>query len=200
MKNYFPSSREAGFLSAGAGVLLAASAALASAGGEAAGGPVHIDWWSLGVKIANFTVVAFLAVKYLSKPLADFLASRADTVAHDLQELKRKQSELDGMIRVYQEKLRSVDAEIAAMRQEARAEMDSERAALLQESKRAAESIMAHAQATIKREITKARADLFSETLDLSVARAENLVKAELTDKDHRRMLDDYLQTPSSKS
>ncbi len=179
-------------------ILLPATIALASAGGEAPGGPIHIDWWSLGIKIANFAVIAFLLVKFLSKPLADFLASRADAVDRDLEEMRRTKASLDEMIRVYQEKLRSVEAEIAAMRQEARAEMEAERAALMAESRRAAESIMAHAQAGIKREITKARAELLSETLDQSVSRAETLVKAGLDDKDHRRMLDDYLKTPTT--
>ncbi len=179
-------------------VLLPAAIALASSGGEAPGGPVHIDWWSLGIKIANFAVIAFLLVKFLSKPLADFLASRADAVDGDLEQLRRTKASLDEMIRVYQEKLRSVEAEIAAMRREARAEMDTERAALMAESRRDAESIVAHVQASIKREITKARAELFSETLNQAVSRAGTLVKAELNDKDHHRMLDDYLKTPST--
>ncbi len=177
-----------------AAVLLAPAVTLASArGGEAEPLDIAQTLWSMGIKIVNFALLAFILVKFLSKPLADYLSARAEAIRKNLGDLETEKSSREKAVEVCEQRLKGIDEEIGRIKAEAHLEMGKEKEQALAEAHRTAQEIIHHTQDTIKQEFAKAKTDLHAEAVALSLELAEGLIKKNLNDRDHRRLAEEYI-------
>jgi len=175
-------------------VTLGATAALASGGGGHEAMPLDKILWEMGIKVLDISIIAFFGFKYLSKPLAQAMASRSAAVQSALDEAKAGQREAEARLAALKAKTAGLDLEIEALRVQAAADMERERTTLLEEGKAAAEHVAQHARETIRQEFAKARAELHRDAADLAVRLAEEHVRAAMSADDQRRLAGGYLK------
>ncbi len=173
--------------------LALASVAMASAGGPKEPMPLDAILWEMGIKVLDVAIIAFFAVKFLSKPIAQAMAGRSEAVRRALDEATAGRREAEARLAEFKARAAGLEREIDAMRTQAAADMERERAILVEEGRAAAERVAQHARENIRQEVAKARADLHREAADLALRLAEEQVRAAVTAEDQRRLAGDYL-------
>ena len=178
-----------------AGLFLSVPSALLAAGGGGEHAMTMGDiLWDLGIKVLNVGILGFFAFKYLSKPLNRFVENRSNAVRQEIENAKAAQREAEERLRAFQEKTAGIDAEIEALRKQTCSDIEREQKSLFEEARQAAEHIRRHARDTFRQEVAKARDDLHSEAVHLSMEIAEDLIRKNVDHDDRKRLVDGYLK------
>ena len=164
------------------------------AAGDAAPMTMKDILWDLGIKVLNVGILAFFGFKYLSKPLNDFVALRAEKIRDELDEAQRARREAEERLSQFKEKAAGIDAEIEELRQKTCSDIDHEQKILLEEARQAAEHIRTHARDTIHLEVSKAKADLHTEAVRLAGEIAEDLILRNVSPEDQKRLFSEYVK------
>jgi len=164
------------------------------ASGDAAPMTMNDILWDLGIKALNVGILAFFGFKYLSKPLNDFVALRAEKIRAELDEAQRARREAEERLAQFKEKAAGVDAEIEELRKKTCSDVDHEQKMLLDEARQAAEHIRTHARDTIHLEVSKAKADLHTEAVRLASEIAEELIRKNVSPEDQKRLFSEYVK------
>lgn len=165
----------------------------AAAGAEEHNGIINLNF-TLLLQTINFIILAVVLYKFLFKPLASFMEKRAEGIRHSLDEAKQARDEVTRARSEYEEALRAARQESAALRQRMERELSEERERALQQSREEARRMITQARAEIDQEVRRAKAELRKETVTLSLTAAERLLRRSLTDEDHRRLAEQYIQ------
>ncbi len=141
---------------------------------------LEINPSTLLLQIANFLIMAYILTRFLFKPLKEMLDKRASQVTRAVDEAEKATREAEELRLKYEKKRENIDAEIMALKNEARIVIDETRRQMLQEAYQEIEAMRARAE----EEIEQQRAD----ALRLHRSKIGELV-ATLT----RRMMADIL-------
>jgi F-type H+-transporting ATPase subunit b len=151
------------------------------------------------VKIAalfvNFGIWIALIVYLLRTPLAEYLRSRRLAVEEGLEEAKRLQVEAQRVYDEYTEKLAHRDEEKQRLREEMIRAGEAERDRLLAEADRRAERMRKDAQFLIDQQLKQLRIDLTREAVEAAVAAAEEVLRAQASEADQKRLAEAYLES-----
>jgi len=189
--NWIRSSR----IGAGIGglVLIALPVVSLAAEAEHAPGIINLNL-TLLLQTINFIILAIVLYKFLFKPLGSFMEKRAEGIRHSLEEAKQARDEVVRTRSEYEESLRAARQEAAALRQRMDREITEERERLIQQSREEAHRMISQARAEIQQEVRRAKAELRDETVTLSLTAAERLLQRNLTEEDHRRLAEQYIE------
>ncbi|MFQ5960410.1 MAG: F0F1 ATP synthase subunit B [Candidatus Methylomirabilales bacterium] len=154
---------------------------------------VNIDL-TFVLQAINFIILAFVLYRFLFKPLTQFMEKRAEGIRHSLEEAKRARDEVVEARAEYEESLRTARQEAVALRQRMEREMEQERERLVHASREEAQRMITQARSEIEQEVRRAKAELRSEAVNVSLTAAERLVRRSLTDEDHRRLAEQYIE------
>ena len=190
---------------------LAAVPALASGGEGAAAGhhPPHVaNWWGLGSEHAGAPALGWLGltwllfmgvlVSWVRKPLRAYLETRSSEVRKALEEAQAAKAEAEARAAASEARLSQLDADIAALKDEFRAQGEAEMARLEEAAKASAERIAKDAQGTIEAEMEKAREVLKAEGAKLALELAEESVRGAAGAADHQRLYQSFLSDLSA--
>ncbi len=156
-------------------------------------GIVNIDLTFI-LQAINFIILAFVLYRFLFKPLTQFMEKRAEGIRHSLEEAKRARDEVVQARAEYEESLRTARQEAVALRQRMEREIEEERERLVQHSREEAQRLITQARAEIEQEVRRAKAELRGEAVNLSLTTAERLLQRTITDDDHRRLAEQYIE------
>ncbi len=189
--NWIRSSR----IGAGIGglVLIALPVVSLAAEAEHAPGIINLNL-TLLLQTINFIILAIVLYKFLFKPLGSFMEKRAEGIRHSLEEAKQARDEVVRTRSEYEESLRAARQEAAALRQRMDREITEERERLIQQSREDAHRMISQARAEIQQEVRRAKVELRDETVTLSLTAAERLLRRNLTEEDHRRLAEQYIE------
>jgi len=180
-------------------VLLAIAAlACASSGAEGAHGgaggslsPAKLK--DLLWRTLNFAVLLIVLIKVLSKPLANGLRARQQSIKEQFTDLEERKAEADKAYQTYEEKLAAIDQEVSDIIKTAVAQGEAEKERIIQEANRAAEDIKRQAEMAIQHELTQAKLQLREEVANQAVMMAEELIRKNLQETDQVKLIEDYL-------
>ena len=154
---------------------------------------VSIGWWNIVVTICN-TLITFLIVKkFLFGPVRKMMASRTEEVQTMYTAAEKAQSEAETMRSEYTERLAKAKEEAAEIVSSAtrRATVRSEE--ILKESSQQAANMLKKAENNIEMERKKAMNDIKNEVASLSVMIASKLVERDVTQADHDRFIEEFI-------
>jgi len=148
---------------------------------------------TLLLQVANFLIMAFILTRFLFKPLKEVLDKRTSQVTKAVDEAEKATREAEELRLNYEKKRENIDAEIAALKNEARIVIDQTRQQMLQEAYQEIESMRARAQ----EEIEQQRADALrlhrSKIGELVTALTRRMVGDILDPQLHQAYLDAFL-------
>jgi len=173
-------------------------AALAYASSGAGAGPTFwgiptAKWWDLLWRVLNFAVLAIVLFKVLSKPIANGLRARQQSISEQFTDLEERKAEAEKAYQTYEEKLASIDQEVSDIIQSALTQGEAEKERIINEANRAAEDIKKQAEMAIQHELAAAKLQLREEVANQAVVMAEELIKKNLQDTDQVKLIEDYL-------
>ena len=145
--------------------------------------------------LINFAVFLGLLVKFVGPKLAKALRVRHDLVKDQLAESARLRQDARDKLEDYNRRITGVDAEIAKLMAEIRADAEAEKQAILDQARVQAEAMKKDADRRIESEIARARQTLEREVVAASIAAAEKILRERTTPDDQARMFDGFVDT-----
>ena len=141
----------------------------------------------------NFAIFAGIIWWAAGKKIMAFFADRKTQIADELDDLATRQAEA-------QEKLKNVEQGIANLEQEkqsilAEANQQGEalKAAIIEKAEKDAAALKEQAKRSAANEAKAALDDIRAQMAELVVEAATKVVQEKLTDKDHDKLVDEYL-------
>jgi ATP synthase, F0 subunit b len=199
MKNSRQSARPSLFLSLSLIFLffISASAAYAS-GGE--GGHEASKWWDFGWKTFDFIVLVGFLYWLLAAKIKEFFVGRRKEIKESLENAAKQKTEAEKKYREYSEKIDKASLEIDGIFEMIKEQGFAEKQKIIDDAKKVTEKMKQDAQARIEQELQKASSQLRIEAVQLSVQMAEQILKRNITEKDHESMVKEYMDKVVSKN
>ena len=163
----------------------------AAGGGE--GGGIHwqdTDWF----RVLNFSILAIGLFFVLRKPMSQALNSRIKGIQSELEELETRKAAVEKQLATYNAKLTELDKEAEKIVADYTRQGEEARARILREARDAADKLKEQAQKNIAYEFEQAKMTLQAEIVEKALAKAEALIKEQISAKDQERLVDEYLQ------
>lgn len=197
MKKIFRSKLFTAFLSFLV-VALYAGVVIASGGeGEHDGKSKLID---LGWKTFNFLILVGFLYWLLAAKIKAFFVDRRKDIKETLENTATQKTEAEKKYRDYAEKIDKASAEIDNIFEMIKAQGVAEKQKIIDDAKKVAQKMKEDAQARIEQELQKASVQLRGEAVALSVKMAEDILKRNITEKDHETMIKEYLDKVVTKN
>ncbi len=146
-------------------------------------------------KTINFLILVGALGYVLRKPMAEFFSSRSASIHKGLDEGRKALEASQAQLRIVEEKLRGLEAEIAEFKASAVREMEAERQRLEKSSAEEAARILESARAQTETAVRGAKVELKNYAALKSVALAEELIRARLDDSGRKRLVTQFVAT-----
>lgn len=145
-------------------------------------------------QLANLVLFLGVLLYFVARPIAAMFRKRQLEVEERLREAKAMRAEAARLEADVHERMARLDVEIAEIRARAVAEGEAERVALAQRADQEVERARREAEAEIARRLTAAKLELKSTAAELTASTAQELLSAQITDDDRRRLLDESVK------
>ncbi len=145
-------------------------------------------------RVMNFVVLAVALVFVLRKPLSQALSSRIKGIKEQLEDLEARKAEAEKQLAEYNEKLAQLEKEAENIVEDYIKQGNDARARILQEAESSAEKLKVQARRNIDHEFERAKLKLQKEIFETSLAKAEEIIKSNISDEDQDEIVDEYLK------
>lgn len=142
-------------------------------------------WLSL-----NLTLFLFVLERYVGRPMAQFLDSRRDGIAEELENARKQLAEAEEMRAAVVRRLDDVEGEIAQLKERAEADGAAEAAQIAEQAANDEARFLRRAEEEISRREAETRVQLAEDAAALTGQLARELLEKEMTDADRRRVLE----------
>lgn len=180
--------------SAVAAVLATPAIALAE-GGEKSGIDLLIPQMAEFVPaVIAFIILWIVLGKFAWPTVTKMMDEREQAIAKSLDEAAHAKERADEAERACSVRVEAAEREAAEMLAQARREAEEERAQILARAQKDAAATIAKGREAIESERKRAAADLSKSVVDLAVEIAGKIIGNDLTDDEHRRLAERYLE------
>lgn len=164
-----------------------------AAGGEESHGVSKKDWIDLAWRVVNFVILVGFLWWLLAKRIRDYFVGRKANIGSSLEEARQLKEEAEKKYQEYTAKMDKATEEIDGIVELIKAQGMAEREKILEDARKAALKLEEDTRARMEQEFKLAREELMKEAVKLAVEMAEELVKKNITIKDHEKMVQEYL-------
>lgn len=154
----------------------------------------EIPWAMLLFSAINLGLFAYAVSRWAWPAIREWLADRRRQIIAALEQAAIAQQQAEQLKREWEQRLARLDAEIGAMREQARAEMALERDRILAAARKTASALLRDAQRAAEQELRSAQAELRREVARRAYSIAVERARRELTPANHERFLADFLE------
>ncbi len=175
-------------------VLLAlAGVAIASSGEGTHGAAPSPFSKEMLFRTINFIVLLVILLKFLAKPIGDFLSSRREEILSRLEEAKRSKEAAEARYAELTQRLANRDEEFAEIRRNAEENAANLKERIIAEAREKAKRLEEKAKASIEQELKKAQETLKVEAAELALKLSREKLLREIKREDHQRFVDSYI-------
>ncbi len=154
---------------------------------------VTIVPWTFIAQILNLFIQLFLIKKFLFKPVNDILEKRAKLADQEIREARTSKEEADSVKEQYENHMNEAHAEAARIVSDAQKEAEIRADEMIRDAEAEVAGIRARAEADIAQEKKKAINEAKDEIGSLAMDIAGKVVEKEISEEDHRRLIDDFI-------
>ncbi len=169
-------------------ILLFFASSGAAAAGEEARGWGTIIWHGI-----NFAIMIGIGYYAYNKYGRENLRKRSTDIKRAIEESRAAIKEAEERFQEIEKKMSNLQSHIDELIESYRREGDMERERILKEAREAAERIREQAIFIAQQEVKKAKIALKEEAVDLSLKITEQLIKRNIQESDHERLLTEYI-------
>lgn len=155
---------------------------------------ISLNIWHIVATIANLLILTLIIKKFLFKPVKKILAERQNQVDDIYKNAAESAAKAEADRRMYSEKLENAQTEAESIVKAATQRADRLGDEIVENAKRKAADTMQKAENDIALEKKKAMNELKNEISEISVQIAESVVGREISEKDHRDMIDSFIE------
>lgn len=142
----------------------------------------------------NLVILLGVLVWAGRKPIQSFFSDRRLQIQDELSTAAAQRDEAKSRHDRWERRRRELKAELAQLRNQSRQRAEAERDRILADAAAAAERVRQDTRAAIEQEVRRARAELRQEASDLAVQLAGGLLRAQVTDSDRERLMNEFIE------
>jgi len=147
----------------------------------------------------NFGIFAFLLVKYLKTPLINFLRGRQDELVREISRLEEKREQISLKINETQQLFEKSEAHYENIKANIITQGEEKKRAIIEGARQESRLMIEKANVRIENHILQAKHKFKSEMIDLAISLAIQRLPGEVTEADHQRLVDRYIEHASLK-
>ena len=156
--------------------------------------PTHKGWPPpFGFALVNFGIFLAIMSRLAWKPLKQFMITRHDEIAKNLDEAAKLRAEAEATLKQYETKIGGIDREIDTLLAQIRKEAEMEKARIMSAAEADAKRLKEDAERQIAAEIDRARRELRRGVIEAAVSAAEDSLKKNIGADDQRKMAEKYV-------
>jgi F-type H+-transporting ATPase subunit b len=145
------------------------------------------------IQVINFLLLLFLLRIFFWKRILKFLDDRKEKIAAEFDSLENSRQETEKLKTEYQAQLSSLDKTARLKIEETVRESRIIADHIRKEGEVEAQRLIESAKADIKYEIAQAKEELKVKIVDLTIDAAANLIGERLSEKDDKKLIEDFL-------
>lgn len=138
----------------------------------------------------NLTLFLYILQRFVGRPMAAFLDTRREGIGAELAAASAKLAEADRLRSEVMARLDAVEHEVTELRQRAEREGAAEAAKIAEQAAVEQQRFLRRVEDEIQRRQAETRQALARETAELTAQLTRELLAAEMTDADRRRVFD----------
>lgn len=146
-----------------------------------------------GWRIINFAILVFLIAYFGGGYIRKFFADRTRKIEEGIKNSESAVEEARKSLAEIEDRIKNRDAEIAAIMKASRETGEGEKARLVAEGQKAADELLKQAESRIALEVKKAKDAIRAEASAMAVHMAEELVRKNINESDHKQAVNSYL-------
>ncbi len=148
--------------------------------------------------IIAFFIMWFVFAKYVYPIIMGMIDKRANTIKENLEAAEQSKVEAARLLDERQAQLDQAKADAAKIIDDAKKAAEATRAQIEAEAREEASNIIAKANANVEAQKKAAVAELQHSVADISVSVAGKLIGEDLSDDEHRRIIERYVEEAGS--
>ena len=160
---------------------------------------MSLDFQQIITQAAGFLVLLVLLKLFFWRPMLSLLDERKERIASQLKDIENAKSDLSGLKADYEKRLNVIEETARLKVNEAILEGQRITQEIKDQAHQEAQRIIKDAREYINEEFSKAKEDLKNRTAALAVEAASRIIEAQITEKDSRRIVQDFLDKVKEK-
>lgn len=152
------------------------------------------NWSDLRNRTINFVLFTGTLYFLLRKPVAKFFRERTEKIEGEFKNLEARKTEASKRLNDVEASIANLEAERAAIMADYRAQGEALQKSLVEKAEETARQIVEQARFAAENEAKTAVEDLRARMADLLAEAATTMLKDKLSDKDHEKLIDKYLE------
>lgn len=155
---------------------------------------MEILWREIGTQIVGFLIAVWILRRFAWKPILGLLDERRHKIRDSYRDIDEKREEALAEKARYEEKLRDIDVEARARIQEAIREGNEAATRIRDQAQEERRKRLERAEEEVASAVQSAREDMRQRTVDLALKAAEKVLREELDEERHRRLVTEYVE------
>jgi len=155
---------------------------------------------NLGWRFLNFIILVIVLYKLTAKAIKNFFVDNRESIKVSLEEAVKAKEEAEKKLEEHSARLDKAAAEIQDISDMIKAQGLAEKEKIIEEAKKTAEKMEEDSKARMDQEFKKALNQLRTEAAGLSISMAEEILQKNIKEKDHEKMVNDFLDRMVSRN
>ena len=155
---------------------------------------ITLDGWTFLAQICNLMIQLFIFKKFLLKPIKQVIADRKAKADSEIADAQKLRTEAEAMKAEYEQNLQNARTEanqiVAAAQKTATARSEE----IVGEARAQAAALKQKAEADIAQERKKAVNEVKDEIGGIAMEIASKVVEREISEKDHKDLIDEFIK------
>jgi len=171
-------------------------------GTEASAADNSGDWrpvFDLVMRWLNFGIIVFILVKYARTPIKDFLLSRREEVAREIEMVEEKKEEANKKIQDAARMLDESEVRFARVKKRIIQEGETKKQKLIEDAQQESKILLESTMKKIENQLLIAKRAFKSELVDTAISLAMKRLPDEITTEDNQQFTHQFLTSASAK-
>jgi len=171
-------------------------------GGEASAADNSANWrpvFDLVMRWLNFGIIVFILIKYARTPIKDFLLSRREEVAREIEKIEEKKEEANKKIQDAVRMLDESEVRFARIKERIIQEGETIKQKLIENAQQESKILLESTKKKIETQLLDAKRAFKSELVDTAISLAMERLPDEITTEDNRKFTNQFLTSASAK-
>lgn len=156
---------------------------------------VSIAPWTMIFTWINLLILVLVMKKFLFKPIMNMFAQRENEIGSMYEKAETAQKNAEDMESEYTEKLSAAKEEASRIMKDATHEATLRGEQIVFEAQQKASAIVTKANKEIEREKEAAVKEIKEDIASIAVDIAQKVIEKDLTEKDHERLLEEFIES-----
>jgi len=171
-------------------------------GTEASAADNSGDWrpvFDLVMRWLNFGIIVFIIIKYARRPIKDFLLSRSEEVAREIEIVEEKKEAANKKIQDATRMLDESEVRFARVKERIIQEGETRKQKLIEDAQQESKVLLKSTMKKIESQLLDAKRAFKSELVDMAISLAMKRLPDEITTEDNQNFTNQFLASTSRK-